>query len=294
MSSTCFRRAVGMIVGSVLMASASLPAIADQLDPVAEIQALLPEAIKSAGVLRIAMPDQGKPFAYQEDNVLKGMDLDLAKSMTEVMGLKAEITLIPFDAAISGLKANKFDISFGDFYITEERLKIVNFVTNWKTFGTYLVQAGSGFAPQQDSDLCGHKVAAMTGSTDLKALETANAACEGAGIEIEAFPGNTAITALLSGRVEAIRLDMGIAAEAKKTHSALENVGALEPNYCGTAIARNENAEGLGLAMEAALKHLIASGDYMKALKDNNLDYGAISADEVAIYTEESGPPSVK
>lgn len=286
------RRVAGMIIGSALLATASVPALAEQLAPVPEIQALLPEAIRSSGVLRIAMPDQGKPFAYQEDNVLKGMDLELAKAMTEVMGLKGEITLIPFNSAIAGLQANKFDISFGDFHITEERLKVVNFVTNWKTFGTYLVRADSGFRPLTDMELCGHKVAAMTGSTDLMALEKASPECETGSIQIEAFPGNTAVAALLSGRVEAIRLDMGIAAEVTKTHPSLAHVGNLNPSYCGTAVALNDNAEGMSLAMEAAFKHLIASGDYIKALENNNLDYGALTVEEVAIFTEQSGPPS--
>ncbi|MFC3073673.1 transporter substrate-binding domain-containing protein [Shinella pollutisoli] len=46
-------------------------------------------------VLRIAVPDVGKPLSYKDGEALKGMDVDLANAVADTLGLKAEIGPIP-------------------------------------------------------------------------------------------------------------------------------------------------------------------------------------------------------
>src|SRR5690606_34935356 len=131
------RKVLGMIAAVAAGAFSLGPAQAQSLEKSDAAAALLPKSIQDAGVLRIAVPDVGKPLAYKEGDALKGMDVDLANAVADTLGLKAEISLIPFSAALAGLQANKYDISYGEFYVTEERLKVADFVTSWQDYSSF-------------------------------------------------------------------------------------------------------------------------------------------------------------
>ncbi|MBP1881762.1 transporter substrate-binding domain-containing protein [Sinorhizobium mexicanum] len=270
------------------------PAFAQDSAAVPEVVEKVPAAIKEAGKLRIAMPDQGKPFAYKVGNELKGMDVDLANALAATMGLEAEVTLIPFASALTGLQANKFDISFGEFYITAERMKTADFITSWQTYATFLVNKDKGFMPATVSDVCGKSVAVMTGSVDQVALEKAKNDCaDGTRIKVEAFPNSSsAVLALVSGRVDAVRADIGVASDMMRATPGLVNTGKLGGGFCAIAVARNENSTQMLDASKAALDHLIKSGEYRRILEKNETAYGAI--EEAAIYAEGSNPPVYK
>ncbi|MGO4317903.1 transporter substrate-binding domain-containing protein [Agrobacterium sp. MCAB5] len=275
------------------LAAGVVNAGAEDLPAVPEIAAKLPPLVKEAGVLRIAMPDQGKPFAYKVGSELKGMDVDLANAMAATLGLKPQVTLIPFASALTGLQANKFDISFGEFYITSERMKAADFITSWQTYATFLVRKDSKFTPEKVPDVCGKSVAAMTGSVDLAALEKAKSSCAAAPIKVEAFPtSSAAVLALVSGRVDAVRADIGVASDMMKANPGIDRSGRLGGGVCAIAVARNDNSKQMLEASKAALDHLIKTGDYTKILEKNDTGYGAIT--EATIYAQGSNPPVYK
>lgn len=255
------------------------------------VAALVPPAIKDAGVLRIAVPDIGKPLAYKEGGSLKGMDVELANAVAQTMGLKAEISLIPFSAALTGLQANKFDISYGEFYVTAERLKTADFVSNWQDYSTYLVKKSSGFSPKTLADICGHKMGAMAGSAELATLKTASDKCGSNAAAISAFPSiNNAVLALNSGRVDGVLINRGGAQESIRLDQGLDASGAIGGGPTATAVARNDNSAQLLEALKGAYEHLITSGDYAKILTNNDTAYGAVKTIEV--YKEGSTPPT--
>ncbi|WP_199500234.1 transporter substrate-binding domain-containing protein [Methylovirgula sp. 4M-Z18] len=254
-----------------------------------EAVALLPKAIKDAGTLRIAVPDVGKPLAYKDGNDLKGMDADLANALAATLGVKAEVSLIPFAAALTGLQANKYDISFGEFYVTSERLKVADFVTDWQDYSSFLVVKASGYKPTQLPDICGHIVGAMAGSAELETLKTGAAKCDKAPT-VSAFPSiSNAILALNSGRVEGVLINRGGAQESIHLNAGLDASGEIGGGPCATAVARNENSEQLLAALKVAYDHLIQSGEYAKILDKNDTAYGAAKMAE--IYKEGSTPP---
>jgi polar amino acid transport system substrate-binding protein len=279
------------LIGARLTRSAALVAIitlgavaahAQSASPAAEVVQKVPDAIKVSGKLRIAMPDQGKPFAYKEGSELKGMDVELAKAVAETMGLKPELTLVPFASALTGLQANKFDVSFGEFYITEERMKVADFVTSWATFATFVVKKDSGIKLEKLSDACGKTVAGMTGSVDLAVLEKTKSDCKDKPMKVEAFPSNsTAMLALVSGRIDAVRADRGVADGMMKENQNISVTGRLGGGDCAIAIARTKNSDTMLAATRAAVNHLIATGDYARILAANNTSYGAIKKSEI-------------
>ncbi|WP_455813836.1 transporter substrate-binding domain-containing protein [Pseudomonas graminis] len=290
MKSHCLHglRAVAVLVSGALICGNALAqstiAAADS------VVAMLPKALKDSGELRIAVPDIGKPLAYKENGTLKGMDVELAEAVAATMGLKANISLIPFAAALTGLQANKYDVSYGEFYVTAERLQVADFVTNWQDYSTFLVKKGKAFQPKALADICGQKVGAMAGSAELATLNTMNAKCSGKPPVVSAFPSiNNAVLALNSGRVAGVLINRGGAQESMHMDPGLDASGEIGGGPTATAVARNANSAELLAAMKGAYDHLIASGEYGKILAKNDTAYGAVKSAET--YQQGSTPP---
>ncbi|MGK3113481.1 transporter substrate-binding domain-containing protein [Candidatus Pantoea formicae] len=276
-----------LLIATSLMATSAQAAIAKN----DQVAALLPDAIKSSGSLRIAIPDIGKPLAYKENGELKGMDVELARAISDVMGVKADLHLVPFAAALTGLQANKYDVAYGEFYVTAERLKVADFVSNWQDYSSFLVAKAKDFRPKTLKEICGQKVGAMAGSAELETLKTAVAPCGDKKPTISAFASiNQAILALNSSRVDGVLINRGGAQEAIHMDSKLDASGEIGGGPTATAVARNANSEKLLPAIKAAYDSLIQSGDYLKILQNNDTAYGA--AQSAVIYQQNSTPPS--
>ncbi|WP_338811423.1 transporter substrate-binding domain-containing protein (plasmid) [Agrobacterium leguminum] len=283
------RRILSGVTAIVIGALSTVPVFAQEVAKADDVAALLPQSVRDAGVLRIAVPDIGKPLAYKDGSELKGMDVDLANAVAATLGLKAEINLIPFAAALTGLQANKYDISYGQFYVTAERLKVANFVTDWQDYSSFLVATSSGYKPTKLSEICGHTVGAMAGSAELETLKAGAAKCDKAPT-VSAFPSiSNAILALTSGRVEGILINRGGAQESIRMTPGLTASGEIGGGPCATAVARNENSEQMLSAVKATYDHLIQTGAYHKILEKNDTAYGAVKTAE--IFKEGSTPP---
>ncbi|OON39667.1 hypothetical protein BTJ39_11550 [Izhakiella australiensis] len=264
---------------------------ADSIGKDETVAASLPDSLKASGTLRIAIPDVGKPLAYKEGGELKGMDVELAKGVAAVMGLKADVHLVPFAAALAGLQAKKYDISYGEFYVTAERLKVADFVTNWQDYSSFLVAKSKQFKPKTLKEICGRKVGAMAGSAELATLKSAVDKCSDQAPVISAFASvNQAILALNSHRVDGVLINRGGAQEAIHMDAGLDASGEIGGGPTATAVARNDDSEKMLTALKAAYDALIKDGAYMQILKNNDTAYGAVKSAE--IYKQGSTPPS--
>ncbi|XBS71479.1 transporter substrate-binding domain-containing protein [Acerihabitans sp. KWT182] len=276
------------------LAAVVLPATSAWADKsIEKVDALasrLPQPLLASGELRIAVPDIGKPLAYKEGGVLKGMDVDLAKAVAATLGLKANISLIPFSAALTGLQANKYDISYGEFYVTAERLQVADFVTDWQDYSTFLVKKGRPFQPKALAEICGHKVGAMAGSAELATLKSSSVKCAGKPPVVSAFPSiNNAVLALDSGRIEGVLINRGGAQASIHLDAALDASGEIGGGPTAIAVARNANSDQLLPALKGAYDHLIQQGGYADILARNDTAYGA--AKSAVIYQAGSTPP---
>ncbi|WP_205962762.1 transporter substrate-binding domain-containing protein [Pararobbsia silviterrae] len=241
-------------------------------------------------MLRIAVPDIGKPLAYKDGTTLKGMDVDFAKALAEVMGLKPEISLIPFSGALTGLQADKFDISFGEFYVTDERLKVVDFVTDWQDYSSFLALKSSNAKLNQLSDICGKAVGGMAGSAELEMLKTAVPKCTAPGTTVSSFPSvSNAVLALNSGRVAGVLINRSGAQESIRMDQGLTATGEIGGGPCAVAVARNGHSDAMDAAVKAAFEQLMQSGAYAEILKTNDTEYGALK--DAAVYKAGATPP---
>lgn len=259
------------------------------------VAALLPSSIKSSGVLRVAVPVSGAPYEETKDGQLVGMEPDLANAVAALMGLKAEISHVPFAQALTGLQADRYDMSYGEFYVTAERQKVADFVTHWQTYSSFLTQKSDSFEPGSLTDLCGHTVAGMTGTPELALLQGAVANCASAGkpLTVSAFPDyGSAILALSSKRIDGILNDRGGEELTIKEGQPFKISGHVVGGPCAIAIRREDDAgdQQLAKAVQKAYETLIADGKYADILNKNGTSYGAIT--NPTIYTATTTPPN--
>ena len=83
----------------------------------------MPAAIKSKGTLTVAADATYPPdeFIASDGKTVIGMDADLANALASIMGLKASVQNVTFDAIIPGLAAGKYDLGMSSFTDTKER-----------------------------------------------------------------------------------------------------------------------------------------------------------------------------
>jgi len=244
-------------------------------------------------VIRRCEHDRGraKPLAYKEGTTFKGLDVDLAEALADVLGLKADISVIPFAAVLTGIQANKYDISYGEFYVTTDRLKVADFVTNWQDYSSFLVTKASGYRPLALADICGRKIGAMAGSAELEILNKSVGECTSAKPKISAFPTiSNSVLALNSNRVEGVLINRGGAQESIRLDAGLDASGEIGGGPTATAVARTPHSPALLAAIKAGYDALIQNGEYAKILEKNDVAYGAVK--EAVIYTEGSTPPT--
>jgi polar amino acid transport system substrate-binding protein len=250
-----------------------------QADP--SIVSQVPADIKSKGTLTVAADATYAPdeFIASDGKTVIGMDADLAKAIADLMGLKASVVNAPFDSIIPGIAAGKYDLGMSSFTDTKEREQTVDFVT-YATAGTgFYVNADGGPDIGSLDDLCGHTVAAETGTTQVDDSKAQSKKCTDAGkpaVTVQALPDQNAVNlALSSGRAEVAMADQPVAAYAvEKSDGKFKLSGSAygEAPY-GIAMAKDS---GLQQPVLAAIKALMADGTYAKIF-----DYWGLQGDKI-------------
>ena len=74
----------------------------------AALNALLPSAIASSGVLTIATDPETPPYEFYASNgtTIIGFEIDIAKAIATTLGLKAEFTALTFPGIIPAIQAH--------------------------------------------------------------------------------------------------------------------------------------------------------------------------------------------
>ncbi|MFB9832314.1 transporter substrate-binding domain-containing protein [Actinoallomurus acaciae] len=254
------------------------------------IAALIPESLRSRGVLRVAVPDGSPPLASVDDSgAVVGMDPSLARALGGLMGLKVKLTAGSFDSQVPGLQSGKFDLAMGEYYVTADRLKSADFVSDWRDYSSFATRSADGWKPAGGQDLCGKKIGVMKGSAEEASVTTFNRKCS-TPMTISSFPDQSAsFLALNSSRIDAVVTGRGQLETAASTTKGFKISGEFGGGPCATAVARNGDSAKMLKAVQAGYAELIKSGTYLQILKKWNSDYGAL--DKPQIYTADSTPP---
>ena len=81
------------------------------------------------GTLRCVTTPDAAPFSFVSNNDYQGYEAQLLYGFAQEYGYDIEISTVSFDALLTSVAMNKYDIAFNGIYITEERAKSVNFCT---------------------------------------------------------------------------------------------------------------------------------------------------------------------
>jgi cyclohexadienyl dehydratase len=95
------------------------------------------DAILAAGVLRVGLTGDYKPFSFRDpqSGAYSGIDVDMAQALAAALGVKLEIVPTAWPTLSADLSAGKFDIAMGGITINLPRSKTAFFSTPVMTAG---------------------------------------------------------------------------------------------------------------------------------------------------------------
>ena len=249
------------------------------------IAALLPEKIASAGKLVVGSDTTYAPAEYiDEDGTTPvGYDVDLAKGIAAVLGVKADVQTADFSGIIPAI-GSKYDVGISSFTINSDREAQANMVQYFQAGEAYAVAKGNPKKVNGD-DLCGLTVGVQTGTVEDEELDTLAAQCKTDGKKeitpLKYAKQTDVTTALVGGKADVMYADSPIIAYAiAQTGGKLEQLGdvfASAPQ--GVVVSKSDQA--LTDAIQKAVQKLIDSGDYGKILKAWGNEVGAVTTAEL-------------
>lgn len=252
---------------------------------------LLPAAVRSAGTLNIASSVGTPPGAtYLADGkTLAGTDIDFADAVARVLGLKPKREVAAFEAILPALGSGKYDVGTGNFGVTDERRKTIDFVT-------YL-NDGQGFAVRDDSkldkvtdltQLCGLTVGTAAGTTFEVTLEENKHRCADAGkkpYDVKTYSDLAAVwSSLQQGRTDIVMSTINGLRYAVKQQEGVRFLNEFARLDVGFAFKKGTP---LAPAFQAAVSALKEDGTYDRILEKWGID-------ESAIETSQISPPEIR
>ncbi|MDD3240115.1 MAG: ABC transporter permease subunit [Lachnospira sp.] len=85
------------------------------------------------GVLKMATNAYFEPYEYYNNGSVTGIDVDIANSIADYLGMKLQIEDMEFDSIITAVASGKVDMGAAGMTVTEERLKNIDFTTSYTT-----------------------------------------------------------------------------------------------------------------------------------------------------------------
>ncbi|MCT4352223.1 ABC transporter substrate-binding protein [Streptomyces sp. Je 1-79] len=267
-------------------------------DPVAAVRkvdtaaALLPDEVRAAGTLRVGTSVGFPPGAYYPNGADKapaGQDIDLADAVAKVLGLKLERQDASFETILPALGSGKYDVGTGNFGVTTERLRTIDFVTYINDGQGFAVKTGNTALGTKVTDLtqlCGLNIGTGAGTTFEATLTARKGECAKAGrkpYDVQVYAENGAtLTALQQGRIDVIMSTInGLRHQAAQPASRTTFLGEFHRLDVGFAFKKGSP---LTQAFQAAVNELIKDGTYARILEK----WGTT---ESAIDTSRINPP---
>lgn len=262
--------------------SASSVAATSAVDP--DINAMLPPAIKSAGVIRVATDAEYPPMEFfgPDNKTLQGMDIDLGAALGAVMGVEFAFDNAAFDTILPSLGI-RYDIGMSALADTKLRQQVVDMVDYYSAGATFMVRKGQNQDLGSLTALCGKHVAVGKGSVQFDDAAKQSDTCLSDGkarIDVQAYPDQTgANLAVVSGRADVVLADQPTVAFAvAQSNGTLEEVGQpYSSALASIAVPKGPEYQGLAEALQAALRKVAEDGTYQEILSKWDLQAGAIT-----------------
>ena len=156
------------LVMALLLATAAIPALAEETDSLKKIQ--------EKGTLTIAMEGVWQPWTYHDETgALTGFDVEVGALVAEGLGVEPEYVETDWSAILAGVDSGRFDIACNGVGFTEERQKSYDFSSVYVYTQMVLVVRDDNEDIQSMEDLKGRKTANSPSSTYATRAEEAGA-----------------------------------------------------------------------------------------------------------------------
>ena len=223
-------------------------------------------AIITSGTVQVVTRAGAPPYEYivEGTDELRGVDIDLAKSIAAKLGLKINFNLVEFAGILPAMQAGRYDFSIAAMGDTPTRQEVVDFVDYSTDSNSIVTIKGNPKGITGIDSLCGLKISAVEGSVMLGLLEQQNEKCNPK-MDITIFPDNAnALLQVQTGRADATMYQTGVTAYLIKTNEAanLEIIGNTEFGKGYNAIATSKDNSELRDLIQQALTELMADGIY--------------------------------
>jgi glutamate/aspartate transport system substrate-binding protein len=228
------------------------------------------DRIKRTGVITFAYREAAAPFSFKDrGDVVRGYSVELcgrvAAAIQKELGLPSlKVEWLPVDAAtrIGAVATGKADAVCGTTTITLSRMQSVDFSV------PIFVDGGSVLVPGKAkltrlTDLKGHRIAVIGGTTTERALKRALDGIDAAATLVPVKDGNAGMAALAQGQVDGyagdrvVLLGLRMAAANPTDYEFIDGDFSVEPY----ALALPRNDADFRLAVNRALVTLFRTGE---------------------------------
>ena len=221
--------------------------------------------VMAKDVLLVGTESTYPPYEFRdENNQLKGFDIEMMEAIAAKMGKQIEWVDMPFDSLIPSLLAKKIDIVAAGMSATEERAKRVAFSTNYEISISAFIVAEGNDSMKVLEDMKGKMIAVQLGTVQ----ETYSQSLEG--VVVKSFQKfDDCVREVILGRVDATLMDTPVAksyVEHKDFQGKIKIAFEQEITGSGKALAMNLGETELIEAVNKALAELEGSGE-LDALK---------------------------
>ncbi|MEY7999126.1 ABC transporter substrate-binding protein [Clostridium sp. Mt-5] len=221
------------------------------------------EKVKKAGVLKVGLEDSFPPMEFRDNqNVLKGFDIDMANAIAKKLGVKAQFVGTEFNGIVLALKSGKFDVIISGMSITDDRKKQIDFSKPYVQDAQIIVTKAGNNSIKTSKDLDGKRVGVALGTTSENVVkEFKNIK------EVKKYDKTTEeLQDLLIGRLDAVIVDEPVgryyisAADKKGKYTVLSEKLTKEPMGIGFKKGDKE----LEAAVQKAVDELQKDGTMSK------------------------------
>ncbi|MGE9697572.1 MULTISPECIES: ABC transporter substrate-binding protein [unclassified Streptomyces] len=247
---------------------------------------LLPERVRKAGRLTLGGAIGAPPTAtYLADGkTAAGVDVEITEAVAKVLGIRIDRQEASFEAILPALGSGKYDVGTGNFGVTDERRKTIDFVT--------YINDGQGFATRADeklakitdlTQLCGKNIGTGAGTTFEVTLEQNKSLCEKAGkkpYSVKTYSEQGAIWgSLQQGRTDVVMSTINGLRYAVDQQEGLKFLNEYHRLDVGFAFKKGSD---LTPAFQKAVNALIADGTYARILKKWGVSASALTTSRIS------------
>lgn len=283
-----------LVLTAALLSACAVGQASDQshqLEPIPSVSlnpaiaAMIPEHVRQDGILTFAIDPNYAPMEILVGNQLKGVDVELAQAISQVVGLTPEFDLTSFSNVVPSVAINQYELGISALWADNSAAALVDMVTYMQAGTAMAVHLDDSAPKNSKSGLCGFRVSVEEGTEFIDTMVANSEKCVAqgkTGITIVATNTQDQATALLvEDKVDAMIADSTVVeyvvAQAAGRLAVVGKPVAVRPY----GIAVNPNHHDFSMAIAAAIQYLIDTGVYQQILSKWHVSTDGIAKSEV-------------